>query len=523
MSERNRFNVLWAPGKAGAANGQARAHGLKHVPYDQIDAQTDWRVYELPPGIAKKEEEWIRRHPHFGGVFEPEGFGTLIEPVNVEIVPPAGEMGAALGVAEGTEWWQTFVGAPAAWAVTRGMGSVGAITDNGLGPHSFTDPRLVESKIFDPAETDAFGGSHGNPVTGCAVGIAPLCGVTNYKIAGTDVRCSWTDVSNAWLHAKAKGLKAVNTSYGGGTSLLAAGTAATLKGAGIAIICAAGNSSNATQFPASNPNCYAVSAIDESGNLAGFSCRGKIDIAAPGVGLLTSTSGGGWAKFSGTSGAAPIISGILLLILARNPTWTGVKAMEHLQAMCTPKLPKESYGAGLPNAARAVGADTTPPPEPPVLNKMAKPTIEILSPTSVRASWIVPAGSPGTDVLHGWDARRKFDTFAPSRSSFDWLGLKPGAGYRFAVQVSGMPETISDFVEFKMPLTEVPPPVETWTQKSAIVGVSSTPYAPATVEQSRTTTTTTRLWEESNLGNVRNDRTETDATIENRTVPVPTN
>ena len=465
MSER--INIKWVQGRGRGNSGDMAEMAnlnLKRVSGgERLDNDMpEWTVHELPKGIAKKDVEaqlkWLNNQKHKIVVAEAEGFGEEI-PIDAK---PA-------GVPEGDQWWQIFVKVPQAWTVTKGLGAVGAITDNGLGSHPFTDPRLVETKIFDPAETDAFGGSHGNPVTGCTVGISPECGVTNYKIAGADGSCSWNDVSNAWLHAKAMGRKVVNTSWGGGSSILLQDTAKKLRDANIAVVVAAGNSAGATAFPANLPTVYAVSALDEGGTIASFSCRGKIDISAPGVNLLTTTSGGGWARFSGTSGAAPIITGLLLLILARNPSWTGVQAMERLKATATPRPPTTDYGAGWPDAARAVGADTTPPPTlPPAGTKPPTPTnlrVTDITPTSYKIHWDQATFTGGINRWEIFGGDYKADQVEAKYNRLDWTCLwwTYGAGpkkqyFRVrAVAGDGTPSDLSAYLDESLPPGTTPP------------------------------------------------------------------
>jgi subtilisin family serine protease len=63
-----------------------------------------------------------------------------------------------------------------------------------------------------------------------------------------------------------------------------------------------------------HPNVFSVSAIGQDDCLASFSNHGAaIDLAAPGVDILSLRAGGGMTVDSGTSMAAPHLTGLLLL------------------------------------------------------------------------------------------------------------------------------------------------------------------------------------------------------------------
>lgn len=86
---------------------------------------------------------------------------------------------------------------------------------------------------------------------------------------------------------------------------------------------AAGNAGAAAQDyePAhvEHPNVYTVSAIDHADQFAIFSNFGNppVDWASPGVDVVSLRAGGGTVSYSGTSMAAPHITGILLLTTPR--------------------------------------------------------------------------------------------------------------------------------------------------------------------------------------------------------------
>ena len=128
----------------------------------------------------------------------------------------------------------------------------------------------------------------------------------------------------------AKGLNArvTNNSWGGGgfsqslrNSIEAAGNA------GIGFMAAAGNNSQNIDtnpsYPASYglPNMLSVAAVTQAGGLAGFSNFGAngVQIAAPGVGIRSTTINNTYQDFQGTSMATPHVTGVFALVAAAFP------------------------------------------------------------------------------------------------------------------------------------------------------------------------------------------------------------
>jgi subtilisin family serine protease len=127
---------------------------------------------------------------------------------------------------------------------------------------------------------------------------------------------------------------ATNNSWGGGGySAALRAVIARHDAAGMLFVAAAGNDGSdndvAPAYPASYdlPNVIAVAAIDHADQAASFSNYGRttVDLAAPGVDVYSSIPGGGYASFSGTSMAAPHVSGVVGLLAAANPQATAAE------------------------------------------------------------------------------------------------------------------------------------------------------------------------------------------------------
>jgi subtilisin family serine protease len=125
---------------------------------------------------------------------------------------------------------------------------------------------------------------------------------------------------------------------------------------GAVVIAAAGNESSRpgniapVGSPANATTIMAVAALDKALGPAPFSCGGvnpeqDVDIAAPGVDVLSSLPGNRYGRLSGTSMATPHVSGVAALIAQSDAKFRGRALWERLLELAGP----------LPHPARDVG------------------------------------------------------------------------------------------------------------------------------------------------------------------------
>ncbi len=189
----------------------------------------------------------------------------------------------------------------------------------------------------DPSDDN----SHGTHVAGTigavgnnSLGVAGVCwdvSLVALKFLGSDGYGFTADAINAVEYANSLGADIQNNSWGGGG--FSEGLEGAVKSAysnGTLFVVAAGNDNsnndNVPSYPASYevPNVISVAATDENDKLASFSNYGSdsVDLAAPGVNILSTVPGGGYEKFQGTSMACPHVAGAAALLMSANTSLT---------------------------------------------------------------------------------------------------------------------------------------------------------------------------------------------------------
>jgi subtilisin family serine protease len=151
----------------------------------------------------------------------------------------------------------------------------------------------------------------------------------------------------------------MNLSVGGPQDRLLGRMVDAAAAKGIAVVSAAGNDgpSGRPSYPAAMDNVIAVTAIDAAGRLYPRATQGGfIDLAAPGVDILSTGPGGRTQLFSGTSAATAFASGAVALLLQRSNL--SLPQLRTLLSNTVKDLgrvgPDPEFGDGLLDVCRAV-------------------------------------------------------------------------------------------------------------------------------------------------------------------------
>ncbi|MBI3046531.1 MAG: S8 family peptidase [Candidatus Harrisonbacteria bacterium] len=254
-----------------------------------------------------------------------------------------------------------------------------AIVDTGI---SATHPDLTANikggyNAINPTKSWNDDNGHGSHVAGTVaalnnsigvVGVGPAIDLLAVKVLNRQGSGFLSDVIEGIQWAMNNNAQVINLSLGSdsGTQTMHDAVAAA-HNAGVVVVAAAGNNGGAVIYPAAYPEVIAVSATDSNNLLASFSSRGpEVDLAAPGVGVLSTYKGTGYATMSGTSMATPHVTGAAALVLNTpvgtydangNGLWDPSEVQQKLQDRATDLGDAgfdNLYGWGLVNAYSAV-------------------------------------------------------------------------------------------------------------------------------------------------------------------------
>jgi subtilisin family serine protease len=239
------------------------------------------------------------------------------------------------------EWGLEAVDAPGAWSREYGCSSVLlAVIDSGvdLDHPDLADKLRVDIDwdfVNDDSDADDDYG-HGTHVAGIAAaatnndrgvaGIGWETSVLPLKVLDADGSGWGSDMAEAIVYATNHGADVINM------SLMASAPCPTYiqdavdyaHASGVTLVAIAGNQgANVENFPANCDHVIGVAATEPGDSVATYSSFGDhVDVAAPGSAIYNTTMGGGYGYKSGTSMAAPMVSGLAALLRNAFPGYT---------------------------------------------------------------------------------------------------------------------------------------------------------------------------------------------------------
>lgn len=282
-------------------------------------AQHYWHTYEdisticLPVNLFEKHKSYLMN-------FTP----TVEENVTVSV--HAAET-------DDIPWGVSYLGGDRLWKNGKGAGVRIAVIDTGISRKHFELRERVKGGV-----RIAGGGSngHGTHVAGIIasslnhrgiVGVSPEAELYDVKAFDANGKASLTNILRGIDWSIKNKMQVINMSFGMPQPSEALQRMIQRAAANnIVMVASAGNNGKAVEYPARYSQVIAVGALDEKGKLADFSSRGAgMNQTAPGVDILSTWPGNRFKKLSGTSMAAPHVSGMVALRLASRNRSTQTK------------------------------------------------------------------------------------------------------------------------------------------------------------------------------------------------------
>ena len=311
--------------------------------------------------------------------------------LTLTLAPAAAPLIAPTAVADSVrdrQYWLDDYGIREAWQVTRGEGVVIAILDSGV---DAGHPDLAGAVIGgtdvsgrgSPAGTQPLGPqgiTHATMVASLAagrgsapgsgvIGAAPAASILSVSVAfGPDERGGDDQIAEGVIWAVDNGADVISLSLTRNQVTWPESWDAAFLHAeqnDVVVVAAAGNRGNGTEqvsAPATIPGVLTVGGVDRGGRAsAGASSQGiTIGVMAPSENLVGAVPGGGHSSWQGTSGATPIVAGIVALVRAAHPELDAAGVINRIISTARPAtvtVPDPLYGYGLVDAAAAVSAE----------------------------------------------------------------------------------------------------------------------------------------------------------------------
>lgn len=393
---------------------------------------TGLHIVDLPAGASEQAMvDSLSRHPHFK-------FAELDRIVPAQLVTNDPYLGS--------EWHLANIGVGQAWDSASGGGVIVAILDTGVdATHPDLAAQLVAGwNVYDnnANTSDVYG--HGTKVAGTVAaaanngigvaGVAAAARIMPIRISDLTGSASYSAMAQGLTWAADRGARVANISYVAAGSAAVISAANYMKSKGGLVVTSAGNYGTDAGI-APTTAMIPVSATDSNNALTSWSSFGSfVALAAPGAGIYTTTSGGGYAAVSGTSFSSPVTAGVIALMMSARPTMSNanVESLLYASALDLGTAGRDVYyGYGRVDAAAAVAATMAATL---ITADTASPVVSVDTPLGASSvSGLVTVGVTATDnvgvsrvELRVNGALLATDTSAPYTFSFDSAVLRNG-------------------------------------------------------------------------------------------------
>ena len=259
---------------------------------------------------------------------------------------------------------------------TTGSGIVVAVLDTGIdtahpdlsgrlapGGRDFVDDDNDPSEVANGRDDNANGEideayGHGTYVTGIIALVASEAKILPVRILDSDGTTSAWKIMRGVRHATDSGARIANLSLGGlDLGELVDEELEEAVEDGLILVAAAGNENTSDKrYPAATEDVLSVTAINgTTGAKASFANHGSwIDVAAPGVEIISTYPDGRWARWGGTSASAPVVSGVAALVAQAMPATDAENVVDRITGTSRPDKVSGVSAYGAIDASAAV-------------------------------------------------------------------------------------------------------------------------------------------------------------------------
>ena len=301
-------------------------------------------------------------------------------------VVPVGAVAAQADEVRSLEYWLTDYGFSEAWSTTKGAGTTVAVIDTGVdgsapglagvvvGGADFSGKGSADGQT--PVGDESWHGTavaeliagRGTGGSNGVIGVAPEASILAVSVElGKGAVGSDDQIAQAVRWSVDHGADVINLSLTRDSLDWPPSWDDAFSYAfdhDVVIVAAAGNRGSGTEevgAPATIPGVVAVAGVDRDGVASQDASSPGITIAvaAPSEGLVGADPDGSLRMWSGTSGAAPLVSGLAALVRAAHPDLDADDVVNRLISTASPRgdpVPGPLYGHGLIDAAAAVTA-----------------------------------------------------------------------------------------------------------------------------------------------------------------------